>query len=638
MKVKLFCALLAAVLISAGAGASAKVSEEHSQWAQESLTLADEAGILPEFFSDGDLTANITRLDFCRLAYKMLDAKSLIKSTDAKSAFTDTDDKSVALLAQAGVIHGRSETLFAPNDSITREEAAVILTNTAEFMGVKKDIALFSTRFSDFKTVSEWAKDAVCKMDALGIMRGMGENNFSPKSSYTKEQSAVTMLKLFNLDISNYAEDVQEIKIDGDLSLFYSKDKQWIKNADTLVLEYDAPEEDIADNERSFVFFEKSGKWYFYIHNNKSESYYRQNNKCSDIYSADTGEIVYNLMVEFLERVNDGSRKETIEFADDYYMVTTYGTAGAEPVSLLTNMELYSYEGEKLASSHHSSYLGGDFLDKEQYPCNNRQVRVDFEKAKSPSGAYFVPGENLLKKRPYKYSYSDNTFSYYDSLALKGYTPVKLSTPDENGNEYAIFNPDGGIFRRSDKELLMFPYKGDMRFAEAHGHTIDIYDMKTEERVDSFEWEEDYYCHSADDYLCSILAENIECECASPNGNYTVNAYNLLCSYPYNGKFLDFLEAEGVSGYTPVCKYVKTDSGFPLKYFIYNPDGEILTESDREMYLIKYNDKACYVKVSEDDNFSDLCVYTLADGELIGTIDRWKLVKYKMEEYIIDAV
>lgn len=634
MKVKLFCALFAVVLISTGACASAKVSEEHSQWAQESLTLADEAGILPEFFADGDLTAGITRLDFCRLAYKMLDAKALINSADAKADFTDTNDTSVAALTQAGVIHGRSDTLFAPNDSITREEAAVILTNTAEFMGVKKDISLFSTRFSDFETVSEWAKDAVCKADALGIMRGMGENNFSPKSGYTKEQSAVTMLKLFNLDVSDYAEDVHEIKIDGDLSVFYSKDNQWIKNGGKLVLAYDAPEEDIADNERSFVFFEKSGKWYFYIHNNKSQDY-SKNNKCSDIYNAETGSIAYRLMVDTLD--TSQGRTDHIDFADDYYIVTTYGSAGAEPVSLLTNMKLYSYEGEKLASSHHSSYLGGDFLDKEQYPCNNRQVRVDFEKAKSPSGEYFVPGENLLKKSPYQYSYSSNTFSYYDSLALKGYTPVKLSTPDENGNEYAIFNPDGGIFRRSNKELLMFPYKGDMRFAEAYGHTIDIYDMKTAEKIDSLEWEEDYYCHSADYYLCSILAENIECECVSPKGNYTVNGYNLLCSYPYNGKFLDFLETEGISGYTPVCKYVKTDSGFPLKYFIYNPDGDILTESDSEMYLIKYNGKACYVKAGEDSS-SDLCVYTLSDGELIGTLDKWRPSKYKMEEYIIDAV
>ena len=110
-------------------------------------------------------------------------------------------------------------------------------------------------------------------MDSLGIMRGVGDNNFSPKSNYTMEQSAITMLKLFNLDVSDYASNVYEVKINGDLSLFSGEDKQWIKNDGKTIFTYDGPEEDVADDERSFVFFEKSGKWYFYIHNNKSENY-----------------------------------------------------------------------------------------------------------------------------------------------------------------------------------------------------------------------------------------------------------------------------------------------------------------------------------------------------------------------------
>ena len=45
-------------------------------------------------------------------------------------------------------------------------------------MGVKEDIALFDTVFSDYDTVSDWAKESVRKMDSLGIMRGVGDNNF----------------------------------------------------------------------------------------------------------------------------------------------------------------------------------------------------------------------------------------------------------------------------------------------------------------------------------------------------------------------------------------------------------------------------------------------------------------------------
>ena len=387
--------LCVSMILASGIGALAEVSENHSQWAEESLVSADEAGLLPNFFADRDLTANISRIDFCHLAYKMLEQKSLISENNVKSSFADTDDKEVTFLANSGIINGRSETEFAPNDDITREEAAVILTNTAEFMGVKEDIALFDTVFSDYDTVSDWAKESVRKMDSLGIMRGVGDNNFSPKSNYTMEQSAITMLKLFNLDVSDYASNVYEIKIDGDLSLFNGKNKQWIKNDGKTIFTYDGPEEDIADDERSFVFFEKSGKWYFYIHNNKSENY-SKNNKCTGIYNAKTGNKDYKLMVDTLN--NNQGITDTIDFADDYYRVIKHREYGGEGRFGIDEMKVYSYDGEEIASSSYDSIVGGGSLDTSAYPCNNRQIIIDFEKVDNDSSEYWMPGENLLAK------------------------------------------------------------------------------------------------------------------------------------------------------------------------------------------------------------------------------------------------
>ncbi len=87
-------------------------------------------------------------------------------------------------------------------------------------------------------------------------------------------------------------------------------------------------------------------------------------------------------------------------------------------------MELYSYEGEKLASSYYSSYLGGDFLDKDEYPCNNRQIRVDFER-QSHRQTNILFGEILLDKYPYKYAGYGNDIErilYSKTNAVKGYT------------------------------------------------------------------------------------------------------------------------------------------------------------------------------------------------------------------------
>ena len=89
--------LCVSMILASGIGASAEVSASHSQWAEESLVSADEAGLLPNFFADRDLTANISRID-CHLAYKMLEQKSMISENNVKSSFADTDDAEVAFL------------------------------------------------------------------------------------------------------------------------------------------------------------------------------------------------------------------------------------------------------------------------------------------------------------------------------------------------------------------------------------------------------------------------------------------------------------------------------------------------------------------------------------------------------------
>jgi len=52
--------------------------------------------------------------------------------------------------------------------------------------------------FADKDTVSDWAVTQVGQVQAAGIMSGVGENKFAPKDSYTREQSIVTMLRVYN--------------------------------------------------------------------------------------------------------------------------------------------------------------------------------------------------------------------------------------------------------------------------------------------------------------------------------------------------------------------------------------------------------------------------------------------------------
>jgi hypothetical protein len=52
--------------------------------------------------------------------------------------------------------------------------------------------------FNDVSKVAPWAKDAVQKVEQLGIMKGDNEGNFNPKQPVTREELAVVITNLLN--------------------------------------------------------------------------------------------------------------------------------------------------------------------------------------------------------------------------------------------------------------------------------------------------------------------------------------------------------------------------------------------------------------------------------------------------------
>jgi len=80
---------------------------------------------------------------------------------------------------------------------LTREQAAVMLSRLADALGqpLPDDCATFA----DMDYVSDWAVAAVGRVQAADIMRGVGGNIFVPQGQYTREQSIVTVLRLFEL-------------------------------------------------------------------------------------------------------------------------------------------------------------------------------------------------------------------------------------------------------------------------------------------------------------------------------------------------------------------------------------------------------------------------------------------------------
>ena len=169
-----------------------------SPWATEYIERAVELGLVPARLNSF-LTQAITRAEFTALVvalYETVTGREITGWWWALERFYDTNDINVQIAAAIGVVQGVGDGRFNPTGTLTREQAATMLARLAYAIG--SPLPEQAATFADNDAVSYWAIDAVGKVQAAGIMGGVGDNMFSPQGSYTREQSIVTMLRLFD--------------------------------------------------------------------------------------------------------------------------------------------------------------------------------------------------------------------------------------------------------------------------------------------------------------------------------------------------------------------------------------------------------------------------------------------------------
>ena len=168
-------------------------AEQPSSWARAEVDAALAAGIVPQALRSR-YTQPATRAEFCALGVALYETVTGREIT-GRTAFQDTDDVNVEKLASLNVVGGVGDNRFDPDGLLTREQAAALLSRLAEAMG--RPLAAREPGFADSGAISGWALSAVGQMQAAQIMGGVGDNRFDPAGSYTREQSIISMLRLY---------------------------------------------------------------------------------------------------------------------------------------------------------------------------------------------------------------------------------------------------------------------------------------------------------------------------------------------------------------------------------------------------------------------------------------------------------
>lgn len=166
-----------------------------STWAQDAVKEAMEMKIVNKPLQK-KYNQPITRLEFCELAANYYE-KATGSVVTTLASFDDTDSLAVRKMGGIGIINGVGDNKFAPNDLLTREQAAIILMRMTEKLG--RSLTAYTPTFDDNNEISSWAFAQVGQAQATGVMGGVGNNRFDPQGYYTREQSIVTIMRLKNV-------------------------------------------------------------------------------------------------------------------------------------------------------------------------------------------------------------------------------------------------------------------------------------------------------------------------------------------------------------------------------------------------------------------------------------------------------
>ncbi len=172
--------------------AATTFSDISGHWARTYIQKAASLGIV-NGYNDGTFRPenNVTRAEFT----KMLNT-TLGNTGTAKAVFSDVSSEQwfhadICKGVAASYINGYSDGTFGPDNTITRQEAAVILSRIIPTAGAAKS----TESFEDAQEIAEWAQTAMEKIVGKGYMTG-ADKKLTPTASLTRGQAAKIIVEL----------------------------------------------------------------------------------------------------------------------------------------------------------------------------------------------------------------------------------------------------------------------------------------------------------------------------------------------------------------------------------------------------------------------------------------------------------
>lgn len=176
-----------------------ELADIKGHWAEKAIDTFMKLQII-KGYGDGQFKPNgdITRAEFAMLISRAFDISG---GADHSAAMSDISSHwakgAIEKLASAGVIGGYGDGNFKPNQTISREEMAIILSRIVNLSGVNKDDS--KGNFTDISIASPFATNAIKDVAEAGIINGKSNGAFDPHGNATRAEALTIVLNALNL-------------------------------------------------------------------------------------------------------------------------------------------------------------------------------------------------------------------------------------------------------------------------------------------------------------------------------------------------------------------------------------------------------------------------------------------------------
>ena len=188
-------------------------TDTEGHWASDVIDELSNKKII-NGYSDGTFKPDnsVTRAEFIAIVNRMLglttESSKYIPDISRQDWFYSDIRKAV----EAGILKGNEEGYVRPNDTITREEAVVILARAFKVTQAPST----GIKFEDRSEVSDWARESVYTFVKYGYINGYYGNLIKPKAN-VKRAEVLTIIKRIIPNI--LTEDIYEGIIQGNTLL-----------------------------------------------------------------------------------------------------------------------------------------------------------------------------------------------------------------------------------------------------------------------------------------------------------------------------------------------------------------------------------------------------------------------------------